>query len=275
MTIIPSWLMSSSRPTNGEMSDAPALAARRPWLAVKISVQLVLMPSSAKRLIASSPFSDIATLTTMFGARVAKCRPSSSIPSTSSDTTSAETGPGVILQTCLEDLVVRAADLGVQGRVGRHAVEHAPAGGGLDLVDVGGVQEDLHGAGSSRSSSCRGDSTPVDRDRRPPQKRSASPRTSAVTGPIASAATIASRPSPRSPGSARRGGGGWPAGRGPAASRRRTASAPGSVPEPVEVDQPRRPEHEALRRRARRRAGPPRSRAASRCRAARPRRHRP
>ena len=67
---------------------------------MKISVQLVLMPSSAKRLIASRPFSLIATLTTMFGASVAKWRPSSSIPSTSSETHSAETGPGVILQTC-------------------------------------------------------------------------------------------------------------------------------------------------------------------------------
>ncbi len=53
------------------MSEAPALAASRPWFAVKIRVQLVLIPSSAKRLIASSPFSDIATLTTMFGASVA------------------------------------------------------------------------------------------------------------------------------------------------------------------------------------------------------------
>ena len=70
-------------------------------MAVKISVQLVLMPSSAKRLIASRPFSLIATLTTMFGASLAKWRPSSSIPSTSSATTSADTGPGVILQTSL------------------------------------------------------------------------------------------------------------------------------------------------------------------------------
>ena len=62
------------------MRLAPALAARRPWLAVKISVQLVLMPSSAKRLIASRPFSLIATLTTMFGASLAKWRPSSSMP---------------------------------------------------------------------------------------------------------------------------------------------------------------------------------------------------
>ena len=45
-------------------------------MAVKISVQLVLMPSSAKRLIASRPFSLIATLTTMFGAILAKWRPS-------------------------------------------------------------------------------------------------------------------------------------------------------------------------------------------------------
>ena len=42
-------------------------------MAVKIRVQLVLMPSSAKRLIASRPFSLIATLTTMFGASLAKC----------------------------------------------------------------------------------------------------------------------------------------------------------------------------------------------------------
>ena len=74
------------------------MAARSPWFAEKISVQLVLMPSSAKRLIASSPFSDIATLTTMLSASLAKCRPSVSIPSTSSATTSAETGPGVSSQ---------------------------------------------------------------------------------------------------------------------------------------------------------------------------------
>ena len=70
-------------------------------MAVKMSVQLVLMPSSAKRLMASRPFSLIATLTTMFGASLAKWRPSSSMPSTSSATTSAQTGPGVIVQTSL------------------------------------------------------------------------------------------------------------------------------------------------------------------------------
>ena len=64
--------MSSSRPTNGDSSDAPAFAARSPWLAVKISVQLVLMPSALKRLIAARPFSDIGTLTTMLSASFAK-----------------------------------------------------------------------------------------------------------------------------------------------------------------------------------------------------------
>jgi len=42
---------------------APAFAARSPWLAVKMSVQFVLIPSALKRLMASSPFSLIATLT--------------------------------------------------------------------------------------------------------------------------------------------------------------------------------------------------------------------
>jgi hypothetical protein len=98
MTIRPSSLMSSIRPTNGDSSDAPAFAASSPWFAVKISVQFVLMPSDRKRLIASSPFSDIGTLTTMLSASFAKWRPSVSMSSTSSATTSAETGPGVSRQ---------------------------------------------------------------------------------------------------------------------------------------------------------------------------------
>ena len=75
------------------MRLAPALAARRPWFAEKMSVQLVLMPSASNRLIASRPFSLIATLTTMFVASLAKARPSVSMPSTSSATTSARPGP--------------------------------------------------------------------------------------------------------------------------------------------------------------------------------------
>ena len=47
------------------------LGREQALVGVKIRVQLVLMPSSAKRLIASRPFSVIATLTTMFGASLA------------------------------------------------------------------------------------------------------------------------------------------------------------------------------------------------------------
>ena len=63
-----------------------------------MSVQLVLMPSSAKRAMASRPSSLMGTLTTMFGAILAKWRPSRSIPSTSSAITSALTGPEVMPQ---------------------------------------------------------------------------------------------------------------------------------------------------------------------------------
>src|SRR4029079_9974158 len=54
-------------------------------------------------------------------------------------------GPWRDLADLLEDRVVaRAADLRVEGWVRRDAVEDAPAGDGPDLVDVGGVEEDLH-----------------------------------------------------------------------------------------------------------------------------------
>jgi hypothetical protein len=43
-----------------------------------------------------------------------------------------------------EDLVVAAADRGEERGVGGHAVEHASAGSSADLVDLGGIQEDLH-----------------------------------------------------------------------------------------------------------------------------------
>ena len=46
----------------------------------------------------------------------------------------------------LEDLLVRAAHLRVERWVGGHAVDDAPLDPGLDLLDVGGVQEELHRA---------------------------------------------------------------------------------------------------------------------------------
>ena len=47
----------------------------------------------------------------------------------------------------LQDLVVRhALDLREQRRIGGHAIEDAPAVDGPDLVDLGGVEEELHRA---------------------------------------------------------------------------------------------------------------------------------
>ena len=143
---MPSWLMSSRRPTNGETRLAPAFAASSPWLVLKISVQLVLMPSSAKREIASRPFSLIATLTTMFGASLAKWRPLLEHPVDVVGDHLGRYRPGRDLADLLEDRVVRPADLGVEARVGGDAVENAPSGGGPDLFDLGRVEEDLHRA---------------------------------------------------------------------------------------------------------------------------------
>jgi hypothetical protein len=44
---MPSRLMSSSRPTKGEMKVAPALAASSAWFAEKQRVTLTMRPSSA------------------------------------------------------------------------------------------------------------------------------------------------------------------------------------------------------------------------------------
>src|SRR5438093_13602841 len=72
------------------------------------------------------------TLTTMFGASLAKWRPSVSMPSTSSATTSADTGPGVILQEICKitpgpvSAEVVAEDVDGMLTEGRHFAKLAP-----------------------------------------------------------------------------------------------------------------------------------------------------
>ena len=92
---MPTWLTSSSRPTNGLTKDAPALAARSAWLAEKMRVVLILIPSEESVLIARSPSRMIGILTTTFGAPIRRTmsRPSAIISSAVTDTTSALTGP--------------------------------------------------------------------------------------------------------------------------------------------------------------------------------------
>ncbi len=78
---MPSMLMSSSRPTNGEMNVAPALAASSAWFAEKQSVTLTIRPSSLSARQAFSPSQVSGTFTAMFGASCASLRPSAIIPS--------------------------------------------------------------------------------------------------------------------------------------------------------------------------------------------------
>src|SRR5690606_20301611 len=88
----------SSRPTNGEMNDAPAFAASSACTGEKHSVTFTLMSSARKRRHATRPASVSGTLMTMLSAIFASSRPSASIFSVSVATTSALIGPGTARQ---------------------------------------------------------------------------------------------------------------------------------------------------------------------------------
>src|ERR1041384_8658337 len=90
--------MSSRRPRNGLMNDAPALAAQTACVAEKQSVTLTLIPSSLRILVASNPAAVSGHLITTFGAIFTYSRPCLSISSRLSVVTSADTGPDTILQ---------------------------------------------------------------------------------------------------------------------------------------------------------------------------------
>src|SRR5207253_7106180 len=89
--------MSSSRPRNGLMNDAPALAAQTACAEEKQSVTFTLIPSSLRIRVASNPSSVSGHLTTTFGAILTYSRPCLSISSRSFVVVSAETGPETIL----------------------------------------------------------------------------------------------------------------------------------------------------------------------------------
>src|SRR5229473_1701036 len=95
---IPTAPISSSRPTNGEMKLAPALAARSACGAEKHRVTLTMVPSpeSARQVLRPSCVSG--TLTVTLRAIFASLRPSASIVGKSVAATSALTGPGTIAQ---------------------------------------------------------------------------------------------------------------------------------------------------------------------------------
>src|ERR1043165_4677864 len=90
--------MSSSRPRNGEQNVAPHLATIRAWIGWKQSVRFVLVPSAVEILRALTPSGIVGSLTVMFFAGLERGRASLSISSQVTETTSAETGPGMTSQ---------------------------------------------------------------------------------------------------------------------------------------------------------------------------------
>ncbi len=120
-------------------------------MAVKISVQLVLMPSAAEAAHGLEAFLAHRHLDDDVRRELGEV---AALGEHAVDVLGDDLGrdrSGRDLADLLEDLVVgRAADLGVEGRVRRDAVEDAPPRGGPDLFDVGGVEEDLHPGRSFR-----------------------------------------------------------------------------------------------------------------------------
>src|SRR5690606_22454331 len=92
-TSMPSWLMSSRRPTKGLTKAAPARAANRAWLAEKIKVTLTSTPWAARAAVASRPAGVAGTLMTTLSAISARIRPSSTISRAPVLVTSALMGP--------------------------------------------------------------------------------------------------------------------------------------------------------------------------------------
>ena len=84
---------------NGETHQAPALAANSACVGEKQSVTFTRMPSDVSRLVALIPSGISGHLTTMFLWILASSRPSFTIASASTLTTSALIGPSTMPQT--------------------------------------------------------------------------------------------------------------------------------------------------------------------------------
>ena len=129
------------------MKVAPALAASSAWLAEKQSVTLTIVPSPVSFLQVLRPSIVSGTLTAILSAIFRRISASRIIPSWSSATTSAETGPETIPQISFTTSRKSRPDLWIEAGIGGDAVEQPGLGQLGDLGGVGGVDEELHGAG--------------------------------------------------------------------------------------------------------------------------------
>ena len=109
---MPSALMSSMRPTKGEMKEAPALAASSAWLAEKHSVTLTMRFMSLRiERQAFRPSSVSGTLMQTFSAIFDSVSASFIMAEYSVATTSAETGPSTMSQICFVTSAILPPDL--------------------------------------------------------------------------------------------------------------------------------------------------------------------
>ena len=135
--------MSSTRPRNGETKVAPILAARIACAGEKTRVTLMGMPAWTRRAPALTPARVIGTLTTTLSAIAARSWPWPTISSTVSARHLGGHRTGDQVGDQLDEIGEVEALLGGQRRVGRDAVEDAPTLGGLEVGQVGRVEEQL------------------------------------------------------------------------------------------------------------------------------------
>ncbi|KAI1692342.1 hypothetical protein DdX_21300 [Ditylenchus destructor] len=129
------------RPTKGETKVAPALAASSAWFAEKQRVTFTIVPSSVSALQVLRPSIVSGTLTATLSAIFRTTSASRIMPSWSSATTSAETGPSTILQNLGHHFQEVAPRLVDQRGVGGDAVEQPRLRQLANVVGIGGYRQ--------------------------------------------------------------------------------------------------------------------------------------
>ena len=141
---MPSMLMSSSRPTKGEMKVAPALAASSAWFAEKQRVTLTIRPSSESVRQALSPSQVSGTFTAMFGRELRELAALGHHPLVVERHGLGADRPLDLVADLADHLDEVAARFLDEARVRRHAVDQAERVQLANLVDLGGVHEEFH-----------------------------------------------------------------------------------------------------------------------------------
>ena len=141
---MPSWPISSSRPTKGLTKVAPALAASSACAAEKHSVTLVIMPCSESARQARSPSGVSGSFTVTFAAMRVSTAASRIIWLYSVAATSALTGPGTTSQISATTSRIRRPDLAISEGLVVTPSSRPEAASALISADIRGIDEKLH-----------------------------------------------------------------------------------------------------------------------------------